>query len=70
MSVILYSSHCVNCNLYQCVMDKKGIGYKIVDDENVYLPIADSHHITSMPFADVDGTIMDTKQLELWIKKQ
>lgn len=45
-------------------MDKKHIGYEEIDDEAIYLPIAYANQILSMPFADVDGIIYDSKQLQ------
>lgn len=65
-----YSSHCPNCKILAGLMDKKGIEYETIDNEEVYLPIADSHRIMKMPFADVNGVIMDTKQLQTWIREQ
>jgi len=70
MSVVFYSSHCPNCRILQQLMDKKEMEYEVIDDGDVYLPIADAHHIMKMPFADVNGIILDAKQLELWIKEQ
>lgn len=45
-------------------MDKKHIGYDEIDDESIYLQIAEANNILSMPFADVDGKIYDSKQLQ------
>ena len=65
-----YSSHCPNCVILQGLMDKKKIEYEVVDEEEVFLPIADAHHIMKMPFAEINGVIMDAKQLQNWIKEQ
>lgn len=70
MSVKFYSSHCRNCMTLQALMNSKGIAYEIIDDEEVYLPIADAHQILSMPFAEVNGVIFNTKQLQDWIDGQ
>lgn len=45
-------------------MDKKHLGYEEIDDDAVYLEIAEANNILSMPFADIDGIIYDSKQLQ------
>lgn len=45
-------------------MDKKHLGYEEIDDEAVYLEIAEANNILSMPFADIDEEIYDSKQLQ------
>jgi hypothetical protein len=46
------------------LMDDKGVEYNIIDDESVFMPIADKNNILSMPFAEVDGNILNTKELQ------
>lgn len=52
------------------LMDKKGIEYTTIDNENVYLPLAELNGIMSMPFAELDGKIMNATDLQAWINKQ
>lgn len=68
--VIFYTSHCPKCRILSALMDKKGICYKIVDEENVYLAIAEKNGIFSMPFAEVNGLVITDSDLQEWIKKQ
>jgi len=48
-------------------MDKEGLAYEEINDAKIYMPIADENRILSMPFAEVDGKILDTKQLQIYI---
>lgn len=63
----MYSSHCPKCNILQKMLDKKNINYEIITDENVYMPIAEQNHIMSMPFAEVNNKIYNTKEFENYI---
>lgn len=65
--VTLYTSHCPRCKVFENLLKTKKIEYNTVDDEKIYLPIADEHDIMSMPFASVDGTIMNHKQFQDYI---
>lgn len=64
-----YTSHCVKCKMLKSIMDKKMIEYKEIDDESIYIPIADTNNIMSMPFAEINGEILDTKKLQEYIKE-
>lgn len=65
-----YSSHCSKCKMLEEEMNKKGIKFELIDDENTYLPIAQEHGIMSMPFADIDGKIVNTVALQKYIIKE
>mgnify|MGYP003611779027 FL=1 len=65
--ITYFSSHCTRCKVLKSLMDKEGIAYEEVDDAVIYMPIADENRILSMPFAEVDGKILDTKQLQIYI---
>jgi len=62
--VTLYTNYCPKCNMLKKLMDDKGVEYNIIDDESVFMPIADKNNILSMPFAEVDGNILNTKELQ------
>ena len=64
-----YSSHCPRCNVLKMLMNNNGMEYIEIDDENIYMPIAKENKILSMPFAEIDGKILDTKQLQIYITK-
>lgn len=64
-----YTSHCPRCKVLKSLMDREGIAYEEIDDADIYMPIADENKILSMPFADVDGQILDTKKLQIYITK-
>lgn len=70
MEVIFYSSHCPKCKVLEQLMNKKNIDYKMIDNEEIYLPIADANEIMSMPFAEIDGKILNTKELQAYINNK
>ena len=51
-------------------MKKRNIDFELIDDEDTYLPIAREHSIMSMPFADIDGKIVNTVALQKYIIKE
>lgn len=69
-SIVLYSSHCPKCDMIEKILKEKGINFDVVDDENFYLPLAEENNIDSMPFADVNGKILNTKELQEYIKNR
>lgn len=62
-----YTSHCTNCKVLKMLMDKKGIEYEEIDNESIYMPIAEKYNIMSMPFAEIDDSIYTTKGLQKYI---
>lgn len=63
----LYSSHCPKCIVLEKLMANKGIKFEVIDDENIYLSIAELNNIMSMPFAEIDGKIYNSKELQKYI---
>ena len=62
-----YSSHCPRCNVLKMLMNNNGMEYIEIDDENVYMPIAKENKILSMPFAEIDGVVYSSKELQKYI---
>ena len=62
-----YTSHCPRCKVLKMLMDNNGMEYIEVDDENVYMPIAKENKILSMPFAEIDGVVYGSKELQKYI---
>ena len=62
-----FSSHCPRCKVLKSLMDREGITYIEIDDENVYMPIAKENKILSMPFAEIDGIVYGSKELQKYI---
>lgn len=62
-----YTSHCPKCKVLKKLMDDKKIEYEEIDDENIYLEIADKNNIISMPFAEINGRVVNTKELQNFI---
>ena len=48
-------------------MDDKKIEYKEIDNENIYLEVAKENNILSMPFAKIEGNVVDSKTLQKYI---
>ena len=62
-----YSSHCPRCNVLKMLMNNNGMEYTEIDDENIYMPIAKENKILSMPFAEIDGVVYGSKELQKYI---
>ena len=62
-----YTSHCARCKVLKMLMDNNGMEYIEIDDENVYMPIAKVNKILSMPFAEIDGVVYGSKELQKYI---
>ena len=62
-----YSSHCPRCNVLKMLMNNNGMEYIEIDDENIYMPIAKENKILSMPFAEIDGVMYGSKELQKYI---
>ena len=62
-----YTSHCPRCKILKMLMDNNGMEYIEIDDENVYMPIAKENKILSMPFAEIDGVVYGSKELQKYI---
>lgn len=62
-----YSSHCPKCIVLENLMKQKGIEYECITDSDIYMKIAEENNITSMPFAKMDGKILNTKELQNYI---
>ena len=66
-TMVLYSSHCPKCVVIERLLKEKEIPFRLCDAETAYLPIAEQHGITQMPFADVDGQVVDCKGIQKMI---
>ena len=62
-----YTSHCTRCKVLKMLMENNGMEYIEIDDENVYMPIAKENKILSMPFAEIDGVVYGSKELQKYI---
>ena len=63
MKVILYSTHCPQCNVLEKKLNQKHIAYEEVNDVNVMR----KKGFLSAPMLEVDGEIMDFKTANNWI---
>jgi len=60
-------SNCGQCIGLKMLMDKKGIKYETIQDEEIVLSVAEKNGICGIPFAEV---VMDTATFMAWIKTQ
>ena len=67
MSIVLYSSDCPKCKMIERIMKEKGLDFSIVNDDKVYLPLAEENKIVSMPFAKIDGEVVDFRELQKFV---
>lgn len=65
----LYSSHCPQCMIIEQMMNKNKIEFEVIDDEDNIRLMAGKNNISSMPFADMNGVVMEIKELREYIKK-
>lgn len=64
MNIILYTTHCPQCNVLTKKLEQKNIEFNIVDDVNVMLSLG----ISAAPALSVDdGEIMNFKQAVAWL---
>lgn len=70
MNITFYSTHCPKCKVLEKLMKEKNISYSLVDSEDIVLKVAEENNILSMPFADIDGQIFNTKQLQNFINER
>lgn len=70
MMIKFYTSHCPICRVLKMTMDNNNIEYEEFDDINLYMSIAEDNGIKSMPFADIDGKILNTSELRDYIKER
>lgn len=68
--ITLYSSGCTRCGIIENILHNKHIDYKLITDENVYLKLAEENNIKVMPFAEIDGKIYDTIELQNWLNTE
>lgn len=65
--MILYSSGCPKCKMIKSILDRKKIEYELVDDESIYIPVAEANKIKTMPFAELNGDILNCEDLQKYL---
>ena len=64
--VILYSTNCPRCRIIEKKLQDKGIEFEIFTDVDAMI----AKGFKEAPKLEVDGTIMDFKEANEWIKGQ
>lgn len=62
----LYSTHCPKCQILEKKMAQKGIEYIEITDTRQMLDMG----LSSVPWLEVDGQMMDFNQANQWINEQ
>jgi glutaredoxin len=68
--ITLYSNNCVKCKIIKKQLEEKGIKYEIVEDMDAILAEAKEHGISSMPFAKINGEILELQALQKYISER
>ena len=68
MSIKLYSTHCMICDMMESVLKLKNIDYELIDDIDVVEDIARKNDIENVPFAEIEGKIYNIKEMKKWIQ--
>lgn len=66
MSVVLYSTGCPQCRVLKQKLDKTGVKYEIVTDEQVLL----DKGFRSAPILEVDGKYLTFSEANRWVNEQ
>lgn len=64
-----YSNNCSRCKVLKKIMDEKGMEYTLISDVDVIYDVAEKANINSMPFAEIDGKMLSTTELQEYINK-
>jgi hypothetical protein len=64
--VILYSTNCPRCRIIEKKLQDKGIKFELFNDVDAMI----AKGFKEAPKLEVDGTIMDFKKANEWIKGQ
>lgn len=62
----LYSTHCPKCQILEKKMAQKGIEYIEITDTQQMLDMG----LSSVPWLEVDGQMMDFNKANQWINEQ
>lgn len=66
MNVTLYTIHCPKCKVLAMKLDKTGIPYSVVDNEDEVIEKGRSSNMPSAPLLEVDGEVMDFSNAIKW----
>ena len=67
--VTLYTSHCPKCKVLAMKLDKSGVEYNTVDDEESVVAKGRESNKMSAPLLEVDGTVMDFPEAIKWVNE-
>ncbi len=69
MNVVMYGTHCSQCNVMEAKLKKANIPYTYIDDEKTVVEFGKSNGINMMPIVVVDGKVMNYSEALKWVKE-
>ena len=64
--VTLYSTHCPKCKIIEKKLKEKEISYNEINDVDAMLKMG----LTTVPWLNVDGELMDFTKSNKWLNEQ
>ena len=68
MNVVMYGTHCSQCNVMEAKLNKAGIPFTYIDNEADVIKIAKANGISSMPIVVVDDKVMNYREALNWVR--
>lgn len=69
--IILYTKpSCPQCMIAKQLLDKNKIEYNVEEDIDISIKIAEENNIMSFPFANIDGVVINNRELIKYINKK
>ena len=65
--ITIYSTGCPKCKMAEQLLRNKAIKYKLNTKIDEIMSIANKYSINSVPFAEINGEIVDSNSLFEWI---
>lgn len=64
--IILYSTHCPKCNILEKKLKEKNMEYQEINDIDLMI----NKGISSAPWLEINGEMMDFNQAIKWVNEQ
>ena len=66
--VTLFTTHCPQCNVLEKKLREKNIDFKLVDNEEEILKVAQENQIYTSPILQVDNKYLSFKEALSWAR--
>lgn len=68
--IIVYGTHCPKCNVVEMKLKQLGREFKIIDDPDTVIKVAEAHGFRTMPVLQVEDSFLDFSNAVAWINEQ